>query len=272
MKFSVVTPCRNAEKYIGETIESVLSQTALRRGSSELQYIVCDGASEDATAHVVESFRSARVKLFSGPDRSMYDALAKGLAQVTGDVVSYLNAGDLYEPHAFDAVEDLFRKPGVQWLTGLNVRRNEASQIVRVSLPFRYRRRLFEKGCYAQILPFVQQESTFWSRSLLEEIDLTRLATFRYAGDYYLWLRFSRHCELHIVETHLGSFRVHRGQLSSNRGKYLEEVASMTAPPSFADRALAALDRFVWLAPPPVKAQLNPGRVHRFDHRREEWR
>jgi len=100
---------------------------------------------------------------------------------------------------------------------------NESSQIVGVRLPFRYKRSFIRKGYYGKILPFIQQESTFWRRELNQEIDFDYLRTLKLAGDYYLWTRFSEVTALFIAESYIGAFRIHKGQQSENGTAYFRE-------------------------------------------------
>jgi glycosyltransferase involved in cell wall biosynthesis len=276
-KITIVTPCRNAERFIGETVASVLTQSALRSGRAQLEYFICDGASTDRTLALVEAavkgFPHGSVEIFSRPDQGMYEALAGGLRRATGDVCAYLNAGDLYSVQAFDVVLDLFESGRVEWLTGLSVNYNERSQLVGVSLPYRYRNRLFECGLYGRVLPFVQQESTFWSTRLHRYVDFDRLARFRLAGDYYLWREFAAHAELKIVLSHLGGFRTHRGQLSQDLTAYREELSEIPglrrARPL--DLAAASFDALLWVAPIAWKKRLNSQGLFCFDHDKQRW-
>jgi len=71
------------------------------------------------------------------------------------------------------------------------------------------RAHLFACGAYGRMLPFVQQESTFWRRELHQHLDLQELSRLRYAGDAYLWTAFSRRAKLHVVQAALGGFRFH---------------------------------------------------------------
>jgi glycosyltransferase involved in cell wall biosynthesis len=277
-RISIATPCRNAAAHIEETVRSVLANTALRDPSVQLQYLVCDGASTDGTVAIVERlFEQARapnldLHLISEPDSGMYEALARGLSRMDGDIRAYLNAGDYYSPTAFEVVLDLFQRPGVDWLTGLQVRYNRHSHLVAANLPYRYRRRHFETGEYGRWLPFLQQESTFWDASLQRVIDLDRLASFRLAGDYYLWRRFAEHAPLHVVEAWLGGFKVHDGQLSLDRAGYRAEVATMTRRPGLADRLLAGCDAVAWHSPNWLKRRLNRDSLFSYDLARQEYR
>ncbi|PYV15323.1 MAG: hypothetical protein DMG07_10045, partial [Acidobacteria bacterium] len=116
--FRIVTPCLNAERLVGETMKSVLEQSALESGRVRLEYWIVDGGSTDRTVEIARSHRSDAVHVISEPDRGMYDALVKGLRGASAGVSAYLNAGDLYSRQAFDAVLDVFDSRRVKWLTG----------------------------------------------------------------------------------------------------------------------------------------------------------
>lgn len=271
MRVSIITPCFNARTMIRETMASVLGQRAVLAGRVELQYIVCDGNSTDGTQAAVREHQAPCLELISEGDRGMYDALAKGLGRVTGEVVAYLNAGDYYHPHAFDVLAEVFASQEVRWVTGFNAIYNEQGAVTNISLPYRYRPSLFACGAYGRLLPFVQQESTFWRRELQHSLDLQALARLRYAGDAYLWTSFARHGPLHIVQAMLGGFRLHRGQLSEDRAAYRAELESFTRAPGIADRAVAAVDRVLWLLPPRAKKALNADGVLQYDHGAGRW-
>jgi glycosyltransferase involved in cell wall biosynthesis len=272
LRVSIVTPCFNAQALIGDTVASVLGQKAVESGRVGLEYLVCDGASTDGTVDAIRAFQSPHLKLVSETDGGMYEALAKGLASASGDVVAYLNAGDYYHPRAFDVVADMFSASPVSWLTGYNLFYNSRGAVTNAVLPFRYRTPLFACGAYGQMLPFVQQESTFWRRELLRHVDLRRLSGFRYAGDAYLWTEFSRHATLNVVQAALGGFRFHAGQASENKAAYRAELRSFTRRPGPVDVAVAGIDRLLWLMPPQVKKFLNREALFQYDHESGRWR
>lgn len=201
----------------------------------------------------------------------MYEALARGLQMATGEVVAYLNASDLYYPTTFDVVTDIMSAHDVTWLTGHNIRVTEQSVQFSCRLPFRYRRRLFETGAYGNILPFVQQEGTFWRRSLMDSVDFDRLARWRLAGDYFLWLSFARRAELSIAASSLGAFKFHAGRLSEDLAAYRDEMHGMTRRMTATDRIVAAFDQALWFAPRPVNKYFNRRHLFLFDQAREQW-
>lgn len=277
-KISIITPCFNAEKYIAETVQSVISNKAVLQKDIELEYIVCDGKSSDDTVTIVEKIFSGidqdniSTKLISESDSGMYDALAKGLIQVTGDITAYINAGDLYSPHAFEIVFEIMNSYPVKWLTGLTVTYNEKSHITYSSLPYKYNRRYIQCGMYnLQKLPFIQQESTFWKSDLNHLIDYKELSRFKYAGDFYIWKSFSKLETLYIVKAWLGGYKIHRGQISENLDVYYKEMEQIVIPPGFADRLFAYIESIIWKAPSGLKKILNKQTLFRYDHRLQKY-
>jgi glycosyltransferase involved in cell wall biosynthesis len=275
MKFTIVTPCRNAESLIGETMRSVLGQTALSSGRAELQYVICDGGSTDGTVAIARSLATGDVAIDSRPDSGMYDALARGLGQASGEWIGYLNAGDLLSERAFDTIVDVAEQHDVKWITGIATRYSEGGTVTYFSLPYRYRRSLMRAGQYTRrpplYLPWIQQESTFWRASLLRTVDLDRLTTFRYAGDAYLWSCFARETDLHVVAAQLAGFRHHRGQLSDVKNRYKDEVRSFAPAPQVVDLISGAVDHLLWYAPWRVKKLLNRRLMLQYDFGSGRW-
>ncbi len=189
-----------------------------------------DGKSTDSTMEMMSRWPDSIIH--SEPDNGMYDALAKGLRKSTGDIVGYLNAGDILFPWAFDVLLNVFENSEVNWCTGYTSQINCKGQITAAWAPPRYRREFVLNGYYASpSYPHgIQQESTFWRRSLNGHIDYEGLAAFRIAGDYYLWTQFAKHQELHSVMSQLGAFLIHPGQLSEQQDRYEEEVKSCIRP------------------------------------------
>lgn len=91
MKVSIITVSFNSAKTIEDTINSVLSQDF-----PEIEYIVVDGGSSDGTVNIIEKYQNRIGKWVSEKDRGMYDAMNKGIAMATGDVIGILNSDDVY--------------------------------------------------------------------------------------------------------------------------------------------------------------------------------
>lgn len=97
-KFSIVTITYNSEKTVARTIESVLAQ-----GYDDIEYWIIDGASQDGTVDLAESYRAAfeargfTYHIVSEADRGIYNAMNKGIALATGDYIGIINSDDWYE-------------------------------------------------------------------------------------------------------------------------------------------------------------------------------
>lgn len=103
MKISIITTTFNSAATIADTMQSVLQQTY-----TDIEYIVVDGASKDATMSIVRSFEphfKGRMRYISEPDKGIYDAMNKGLKLASGDVVGFLNSDDFYTTN--DVIESV---------------------------------------------------------------------------------------------------------------------------------------------------------------------
>ena len=90
MKVSIITVCYNSARTLQDTIESVLAQTY-----TNIEYIIIDGGSTDDTPAIIEKYRSRIAHVVSEPDRGLYDAMNKGIALSSGELVGILNSDDL---------------------------------------------------------------------------------------------------------------------------------------------------------------------------------
>lgn len=109
MKISIITATYNSEKTICDTIESVLEQTY-----TDYEYIIVDGASSDRTMDIVRGYEASfagRLRYICEPDCGVYDAMNKGIAMATGDIVGLLNSDDFYtKPDVLERMISVFRE------------------------------------------------------------------------------------------------------------------------------------------------------------------
>ncbi len=91
LKVSIITICRNSEKTIDETIQSVLGQLY-----DNIEYIIIDGASTDNTITKINKYSNRIHYFISEPDKSLYDALNKGIKAATGDIIGILHSDDVF--------------------------------------------------------------------------------------------------------------------------------------------------------------------------------
>jgi len=276
---SIVTPCYNAERYIEETIRSVVYQ----EGDFDIDYVIVDGGSTDETLAVIRKYKDliesrrccircngVRLDFISEKDGGMYDALGKGFKRTTGDIIAYINADDYYLPHAFSTVAEILDTfPEVDWITGMNMGYNEKGQITSCWLPLNYNGPKIRRGVYGTVLPHIHQEATFWRNKLLKTLNLDHLREYKFAGDFYLWYTFSKHAKLNIVQSCLAGFRLWGGQLSEQRDKYDKELLAIADKRKWLDRPLGYLGKLVsFMLPAEIKGMLN-GQIIRY--RKTGW-
>jgi len=91
VKVSIVTVCYNSAETIENTLISVISQSY-----PNIEYIVIDGQSTDATLEIIGRYKSKLAKVISEPDKGIYDAINKGIQLASGELVGVLNSDDFY--------------------------------------------------------------------------------------------------------------------------------------------------------------------------------
>ncbi len=210
MKLTVVTPSLNQGDFIERTLQSVLDQ----RGDFELEYLVVDGGSTDKTLSILHRYRD-RLSYVSGPDAGQSDAINKGFARATGDVVAWLNSDDVYLPGALDTVARTLRESGARWCFGQCRVIDEQDREIRRAIAW-YKNRLSRRYSLRRLLTkdFIPQPATFFRRDLLLEAGPLDPAL-SYAMDYDLWLRFGRVCAPAFIPRDLAGFRWHGASKSS---------------------------------------------------------
>lgn len=113
MKISIITVCLNSGKTIEKTIQSVIYQDGV-----DYEYIIIDGKSTDGTLEVISQYKDKISLVISETDEGIYDAMNKGIALASGDVIGILNADDWYEPDALKEAERCFQDPRTEAIYG----------------------------------------------------------------------------------------------------------------------------------------------------------
>jgi glycosyltransferase involved in cell wall biosynthesis len=206
-RVSLVTPVLNCARYIEQTIRSVISQ-----GYPNLEYIVVDGGSTDGTLEIIQKYEQHMAWWMSEPDRGMYDALNKGFARTSGEVMGWICATDQLHIGGLRVVGSVFKAfAEVEWITGLPTWFDEHGMTICVGPIPHWSRFRFLAGANRCI----QQESTYWRRTLWERAGGYVDASRRIASDFELWVRFFRHARLHPVNALIGGYRDHLDPRSS---------------------------------------------------------
>lgn len=203
MRISVVTPSFNMAPYLEDTIRSVV--TNLRPGD---EYFIIDGSSTDGSVDVIHRFEEHVTGWVSEKDAGYADAIGKGFARATGDILCWINAGDLYLSGAFEAARQLLT-PDRDMIFGDDFYIDEDNRVLTLSrgwVPDLRAATLF--GGWTPL-----QDACFWRRSLYEAVGgIDR--TLQYAADYDLFLRMASAGRAGYVPTTFSAFRRHAGQKS----------------------------------------------------------
>jgi glycosyltransferase involved in cell wall biosynthesis len=208
-RISIVTPCLNAAPHLDEALRSVLSQEY-----PNLEYVVIDGGSGDGSLDIIRKHAARLSYWVSEPDRGHADALNKGFARTTGEIMGWINADDILHHGSLRLLARLFLKfPEVEWLTGQASHLDEAGSVVSVGPTQIWTRLAFLSGDYR----WIQQESTYWRRGLWERAGGRISETYQLACDFELWVRFFRHARLVSTDGLIGGFRFHEGSRSRRR-------------------------------------------------------
>lgn len=203
MKISIVTTNYNTDKYLEQTIKSVLNQ----KGDFELEYIITDGGSTDNSLDIIKKYKD-RLKYISEKDKGQSDGINKGLKMATGDIVAFLNADDVYTDGALDKVVTYFKEnPDCMWLTGYCKIIDENGKQIKKYIT-EYKNRRLRKFTFEQLLieNCISQPATFWRRKLHDEVGYID-ESLHYSMDQDLWARFASKYKLHLIKDYLAEFR-----------------------------------------------------------------
>jgi Glycosyl transferase family 2 len=229
-RIALVTPSLNQASFLEGTLASVHDQR-----HPELEHVVVDGGSTDGSVAILERWADRLAWWTSERDGGQYDAINRGFARTSGEIMGWLNADDRHLPWTLALVGELFERfPQVEWLTTqYPVILDESGRAVQSGYgggfnadAFRRGGNLPGRGWFAT--GFVQQESTFWRRSLWEKAGGRVDASLKLAGDFELWCRFFDHAPLYAVATPLAGFLRHGEQKTATRFEaYLDEAEAV---------------------------------------------
>jgi glycosyltransferase involved in cell wall biosynthesis len=206
-RITLVTPVYNGARYIEDTIRSIVYQ-----GYPSLEYMIVDGGSTDGTIEIIRKYEKHLSWWGSQPDRGLYDALNTGFGRATGEVMGWLNASDMLHTKGLFVVGSVFAAlQEVEWITGRPTRFDAQGKAVDIRALPHWSRYRFLAGANR----YIQQESTYWRKSLWERAGSRVDASLRAEGDFELWVRFFRHARLYSVDALIGGYRSHGDALSS---------------------------------------------------------
>jgi glycosyltransferase involved in cell wall biosynthesis len=236
-RVSIVTPSYNQVQFVEQTIQSVLGQEY-----PNLEYMVVDGASTDGSVEVIRRYADRLSWWVSEADRGQGEAINKGFARATGDIVGWLNSDDVYQPGALaTAVETFQAHPEAGLVFGDVLAIDGENRVLN----------LMRCGDWGldELMSFhiLNQPGVFMKRRVLEQAGHLD-PSYHYMLDTHLWLRMAQVAPIVYIHKTLAAGRFH------------PQAKNLAAAPRFGDEALRIVD---WMQTQPVLA----ARFQRISHR-----
>lgn len=196
---SIVTPSYNQAGFLEETIRSVLEQSYPR-----IEYIIVDGGSTDGSLEIIQKYAGQLAWWVSEPDQGQTDAINKGFAHASGEILAWLNSDDTYLANAIaEAVGFLQANPRIGMVYGDANLVDETGSVIG-KFPARqtdYRRLM-------QGFVHIPQQASFFRSGLWRQVGPLD-PSFYFAMDYDLWVRLSRLAPLRYYPRLWANFRLH---------------------------------------------------------------
>ncbi len=231
-RISIVAVSYNQGPYLEACINSVLSQ-----GYPNLEYIIIDGGSTDGSIEIIERYRAAFAHVTIEPDKGQSDALNKGFARTTGEVLNWLCSDDMLAPGALRHVGEAYARHRPDLVAGGCKRLHESPGAIDYShysaLPLG---RTVELDPF-DILQFMRswqagnyffQPEVFFSRRIWEASGAYLKPHLYYAMDYDMWLRMAlAGATARAIPQAIGVSRVHDAQKTRDDRIYLHQLRIM---------------------------------------------
>lgn len=255
MKISIITATYNSASTVRDTIESILKQT-----HQDWELIIEDGLSRDDTLSIVKEFEpkcQGRMHIFSEKDEGLYDAMNRGIARATGDVIGILNSDDFYhDEHVLEDINRAMENQPIDCVYGdlKFVQADNTNKVVRIWKGSQHENGAFLRGWHPA-------HPTFYARRACFEKYGTFNTSFAVSADFELMLRFievegirNRYIPRYFVKMRMGgeSTGSLRNILKGNRG-----ILRALREHGFHPSTLFVLRRML----PKIKASLM-GRLH----------
>lgn len=204
---SIVMPCWNTVDYIERSIRSVVEQDY-----SNIELFIKDGGSTDGTVDIIKHYAKKYpqiIKWVSSKDKGQTDAINYGLEKVKGEIMTYLNADDIYKPGSLKKVADFFIKnPDKMWVFGkCDIIDGDDKEIRRWIT--NYKNFWLQNYSYYTllILNYISQMTVFWRREAYKKVGKFDVQQ-KYVMDYEYWLRLGERFKPGFIPEYIASFRI----------------------------------------------------------------
>jgi glycosyltransferase involved in cell wall biosynthesis len=218
---SIVTPSYQQGAFLEETIQSVLDQ-----GYPNLEYIVIDGGSTDASVDIIRKYEAHLTYWVSEADQGQYHALQKGFARANGELLGWLNSDDVYLPGALLHVGRAYSQHPGCCIAGpvinIDARSGKETLVPQFGITFENMVRFWE------LRHSWHQPGFFFPRATYELVGGVD-GSLNYLMDHDLTCRLLRHCQVEYVSEPIARFRLHESSKTCTAAReMLLEVSTVS--------------------------------------------
>lgn len=206
MKFSILTPTFNAERYIGSSIESLVSQKY-----QDWENIIVDNFSTDKTEQIVKHYQKKfpnKIK-FVRQKSDIGEALNIALSKASGDIIGWLDSDDIYLPNALnDVFKTFISNDKIRFVYGNTGIINQYDNMIGV-----FRVEKFNKELWINEWHHIVLSSTFYKKDIFNQISFLN----KLGNDLEFYLRAAKITQLTYINKNLSSYRIHPTNVSNNQ-------------------------------------------------------
>ncbi len=220
-KISVITPSYNQGRYLEATIKSVLSQNY-----TNLEYIIIDGGSNDGSEAIIRKYASELTFWCCEKDEGQSDAINKGFAKSTGEILCWINSDDTLLPDTLHIINNIYPEDtgsSPWWVCGAaelidtngKLLRNREVNEVNLEVFAAWNQRWFA------------QQAVFWNRAMWQTVAPVNRELY-FSMDLDLWMRMYSVVKPVISSERLAQYRLHENaKCASDQGAILSECSQV---------------------------------------------
>jgi glycosyltransferase involved in cell wall biosynthesis len=211
---SIVIPSYNKVKYIQKTLDSIVNQNY-----KNIEVIIQDGGSTDGTLEVIKRFANKypkQIKLESKKDGGQLNAINMGLKKAKGDIVTYINADDIYENGAFESVVGYYlENPNALWFAGKSIVINDNdAEIAKFATIYKNFLLKLNSRTNLLIVNYLMQPSVFLTKTAIKKYGQFT-GTKNFVMEYDMWLKIGKNQMPVVINKVLSKFRLEKDTKTS---------------------------------------------------------